>query len=252
MSDFSSRPGASAGKLMPAERTFWQSAFAQASPQWDVRLGPVWQPASGADEGASEGARGLDVFVYAADLATGWLGAAAMRGADFAQTPGTLAARKLQGPAVMTAAECLIRAAGGQAMSTDHADFYATVSSAVCALACTQTFQAVRQRHRGQFAGHWVYMVYGDENAALIGRPVFGSIEAGRSFLSQKAIGDLIKSVVQIDLLARSDSAVLREFKSMGRVAVHAPWCPPGVDPSNANVVGTQPDRDRRDSPGRS
>lgn len=209
---------------MTGEQAMWEALMGAAHPGWELRLGRNARIGSGA--------LAMECFVYAIDVATGWM------------TVGTMAQAQLLGLEKMVSEDaklaeqakdaCVlsIRAAADEDACGHGEQAERCVTAAAAAICQTHTWRLALDAQRGACAGHWIYLVYQLHAGAPLGRPVFlGASPEG--LLAPQVLNTVIRHTVALDLSSPSSSVgrmiaegdgmkVSANFRDRGR---------PGCDP---------------------
>lgn len=189
---------------MTAERRFFESILAKASPSWDVTLAPHMQP--GQMDMAS-----LDVRVYVLDTSSGWTAAGCMAVSAFDYAKA-LAKSNPQGAAgVCDAAGQLIAALSKADTGGDAPEVGQCIQATAAALTTTKTFELVQPRG---LAGHWLYMVYRCLDASVVARPMYFSA-AAPGLIDFAELAGIARHIAQQDM-ANAHGAVGLAVKKGG------------------------------------
>lgn len=173
------------------EGEFWAWVYQQTNPEWDIRIGRTWAPGQKAER--------LDCCVYAVDVASGWVGCAAMPRASVGKMAE--AARKSVmglGGATDAAGQLVHEAAMAEA-EAGSPDYEATMTVVTLALSTTRTYE-MGQATAPSKAQHWLYLVYACRNGTFVARPAMVRSEATSLLLPTDVLGKFIGDVVALDL----------------------------------------------------
>lgn len=207
---------------MKNEKNFWEQFANNSNPDWNVKL------AQHLELGGSSLSE-HDVYVYAVDTSTGWIGAGAMTSANMQFMHDRIHAEPNMKKTVMDTAGIVILKNGQDSPEAGSEKAQECILAATSALTLTGTFETAS---RNGLAGHWLYITYKMNDGSFLGRPVyFHQPESG--FAPMSIIKNILEQVIKQDTTNENTSVNKMMVRSGG--AILAPEY--GGPPAEVNVL---------------
>jgi len=189
---------------MSAEKRFFESLLAKASPSWAVTMAPTMEP--GKMDLAS-----LTVRVYVVDTSNGWTAGGCMSVPSLEKAKAFAKSHALGAAAICNDAGQMI-AELSKANTAGHApEVGKCLQLTAAAITTTQAFKLVEPQG---LAGHWLYIVYRCHDGAIVGRPMYFNVPVP-GLVDAASLMAVARHIALQDL-ANAGSAVAREVKKGG------------------------------------